>query len=256
MISKIRNIILIYFYLYKVGLFFKNKERFKNYKVKIFNFIIFFNDPLSFYYEFIYIFKSQVYFFKSSKNIPFIIDGGGFIGTSLLYFKKIYPKSEIVVFEPDKNALKFLYKNIENNNLSNIKVIESGLYKEDTDLRFDVNNTDGGKISKYGDIQIKVEKLSKYIVKEVDFLKLNIEGAELVVFQDLDLNNKFSYIKELCFEWHSFKNQEQNLDEILRILKNNKFKYYISSLEGSSKGKFYLDGNTQFYLMIYAKRIL
>ena len=240
--------------LFRIKLLLKNKERFKEYKIKISNYIIYLNDPLSFYYEFRDIFKNQIYYFYTEKKDPFIIDGGGFIGASVVYFKNIYPDSEILVFEPDKNALNFLHKNIETNQLKNIKVIESGLYSEDTELNFNPDNADGGKIDEAGDLEIKVEKLSKYINKNVDFLKLNIEGAELEVFQDLDKNDKWKFINELCIECHSFKGEGQDLDEILKILKYNNFKYYISNFEGSPKGKFCLDENTQFYLLVYAKK--
>src|SRR5262249_62206976 len=47
------------------------------------------------------IFVREIYRFESSDDAPFIIDGGANIGASVLYFKKLYPKSRIIAFEPD-----------------------------------------------------------------------------------------------------------------------------------------------------------
>jgi hypothetical protein len=147
-----------------------------------------------------------------------------------------------------------LHDNIKNNKLNNVTVVESGLYNEDTIIKFSADNTDGGKISNTGENEISVKKLSTFINKDVDFLKLNIEGAELNVFQDLNESKKINLINELCFEWHSFSNEKQNLDKILKILTDNNFRYNISSLHGAPLGKFEAEKESQIYLMIYAKK--
>ena len=237
----------------RLMLFFKNKPRFSLSHVKVLGYNIFLNDPRSFYFEFIHIFKNEIYGFHSEKESPLIIDGGGFIGASCLYFKRKYPKAKIIVFEPDSNALSILRKNIEINKLDNITVVEMGLYDKDTEISFLPNDTDGGKIDTDGIYKIKVTKLNNYINSEIDFLKLNIEGSELNVFEDLDKNDKFKYIRELCIEYHSFKRQKQNLDRILGILTKNNFRYYIGNFENSPKGNFKSDENAQFYLLVYAK---
>ena len=239
----------------RLRLFLKDKPRFHLRRVKVLGLNIFLNDPRSFYFEFIHIFKNEIYGFHSAKKDPVIIDGGGFIGASCLYFKKKYPKSHIIVFEPDSNALFILRKNIEVNKIDNVTVVEMGLYDKDTEISFLPDNTDGGKIDTGGMHKIKVTKLSNYISSEIDFIKLNIEGAELNVFEDLDQNDKFKFIRELCIEYHSFKHQKQNLDKILGILTKNNFRYYISNFENSPKGNFKSDENTQFYLLVYAKNI-
>jgi len=239
----------------RLRLFLKNKPRFSLSHVRVLGYNIFLNDPRSFYFEFIHIFKNEIYGFHSEKERPYIIDGGGFIGASCLYFKKKYPKANILVFEPDNNALFILRKNIEANKLDNVTVVEMGLFDKEGEISFLPDNTDGGKIDTGGMHKIKVTRLSNYINSEIDFLKLNIEGAELNVFEDLDQNDKFKYIRGLCIEYHSFKRQKQNLDKILSILTKNNFRYYISNFENSPKGNFKSDENTQFYLLVYAKNI-
>src|SRR3990167_3249761 len=73
------------------------------------------------------------WFFRNKTRFqPYtIIDGGSFIGLSCLYFKKKYPGARITIFEPDKNALSFLRKNIGANHIKNVEIIEKGLFRKD-----------------------------------------------------------------------------------------------------------------------------
>lgn len=238
-------------FLFKYYIFRKKNKKsvnFLGYKLVIDNF-------LSFYYEVKYIFKDEIYHFDTKKITPFIIDGGVCMGTSLLYFKKLYPNCKIIGFEPSQNAFKMAQKNVDINKLRDITLINVGLYNSNGKINFSDNEIDSGKIDISGNNSIEVVKLSGYINEEVDFLKLNIEGAEYEVLVDLSQSGKIKMIKEMCFEWHSFSGQKQNLDEVLKILRDNDFKYYISSLSTERFGRFSISSSTQYYLMIYAKKI-
>lgn len=46
-------------------------------------------------------FEKEEYKFELKTETPFIIDCGAHIGITSLYFKKFFPKSEILAFEPD-----------------------------------------------------------------------------------------------------------------------------------------------------------
>lgn len=241
-------------FLYYLKKFYKDKPRFKPYFVNFLGLKFRFFDPLAFYYEFLYIFVNQIYHFTSTNFNPFIIDGGGYIGSSTVYFKKLYPHCKILVFEPDNSARSYLEKNIRENKLSDVKISPSGLYNQEGEASFLPDNTDGGKIDENGKTKIKVTKLSHYINQEVDFLKLNIEGAERLVLDDLNKSKKLTLIKQLCLEWHSFPNRQQDLDLILSILARNGFRYHIDNIVGTKHGKVKIKENDPFYLLIYAKK--
>ena len=248
-LSRERDIAPITVFLFTSKLFWKNIARpikFLNYKIQI-------QDFLSFYYEVIYIFRDQIYYFESKNKKPLIIDGGTCIGTSILYFKRIYPESRIIAFEPSTEVFKILGENILKNRLEDVKLINRGLYDSETRLSFSNNEVDSGKIDPNGENAIDVIRLSKYIVETIDFLKLNIEGAEYQVLEELDESKKIKEIREMCLEWHSFSHQKQNLDKVLEILTKNNFKYYISSLSTARPGKFKAEDETEYFLMIYAK---
>jgi len=241
----------------KLKLYRQFQKRFVPHQTKVLSYNLFYNDPRSLFSGYKLIFKDKIYYFESAEEYPLIIDGGNHIGLSILYFKYIYPQSRVIGFEPDQETLTFLKKNV--NGLANVQIVEAGLYSRDGEISFDPDKTDGGKISNEGRNKIKVEQLSKYINSEVDFLKLNIEGAELEVLKDLDANGKFPLIKELCLEWHSFAGQKQNLGELLSILEKNGFKYLVNHFDyrvnPRLKPPFKLSEKSQYYLLVYAKKI-
>lgn len=248
----------IVYYYFKLKFLKSFLGREKERSCKILGYKIFFEDLKSLFIEYKDIFKNEIYRFKSDKDKPIIIDGGGFIGLSVLYFKRLYPMSKIKVFEPSEKILKFLEKNIEGNKIENIEIIKKALSKDEGHLYFKTSATDAGKIDSQGDKKIESTRLSGYVDGEVDFMKLNIEGVETDVMHDLDSNDKLKYINQLCIEWHSFAYRAQDLDEILLILKKNNYKYIINHFDyitnGAVKPPFTVEDKTQFYLLIYAKK--
>jgi len=176
-----------------------------------------------------------------------------------IYFKHIHPKSEIMIFEPDPEALPLLKKNIETNGLKNITIYPLGLSDRETEVSLENSGTDGAKIGTAGngDNKIKLDKLSSYINRGIDFLKLNIEGEETAVLKDLAESGKISMVKEICIEWHSFASQNQNLGELLNTLERNGFKYLINHFDYQInlhlKPPFSVSDKTQYYLLVYAK---
>ncbi|MCH8170652.1 MAG: FkbM family methyltransferase [Bacteroidetes bacterium] len=77
--------------------------------------------------------------------------------------------------------------------------------------------------------KIKVDsvRLKELIEKEeiIDFLKMDIEGAETAVLKDCSESLKI--VKNLFVEFHSFVNQRQDLDELLSVLTKSGFRYFI-----------------------------
>ena len=61
--------------------------------------------------------------------------------------------------------------------------------------------------------------------EKIDMLKMDIEGAE----NDLipHIATAMHKIDKMFIEYHSFNNGEQRLDEILSLLRQHKFRYYI-----------------------------
>lgn len=221
---------------------------------------VIYTDILSLYVEYKDIFCHLIYHFDSKKSNPYIIDGGGCIGMSVLYFKSVYPDARIVCFEPDPEVFKALQQNLITNDLDDVTLVNAGLAKNEGVLSFNSDNADGGKIvqNNQGNMQIKAVRLSKYISGPVDFLKLNVEGQELPVLQEVEESGKLRSIKEMVIEYHGWPDEDQGLGEILTILDRNGFRYLIHDFDGetcsASKPPFHLSPKKTWFCLVYAQK--
>lgn len=187
-------------------------------------------DCMSFLFQFKEIFVDNSYKFATSSKQPLIIDCGANTGTSCVFFKKTYPSAKIIAFEADPKIAKILKENITNNNIEDIIIIPKAVWIDNLGIEFATEGSDGASIYGAGE-KTKVETvrlkeiLEKYQV--IDMLKIDIEGAEYEVIKDC--SNSLSNVSNVFIEYHSFPNQAQKLGELLEILTENGFSYYINS---------------------------
>jgi FkbM family methyltransferase len=188
-------------------------------------------DSRSYYASYNEIFIQEIYKFRTSNQDCTIIDCGVNIGTSILYFKSIHPMCKVIGFEADKNVFEVCKENIKQFGYSNIELYNVALWDEITEIEFMSEGADGGRIdSRIENIstnKISTTLLSNYINSPIEFLKIDIEGAEYRVLNEIKA--KLSYVKNIFIEYHSFNNEEQKLDQILIILKEEGFRYQIKS---------------------------
>jgi FkbM family methyltransferase len=188
-------------------------------------------DAASFRFMFKEIFKQEIYKFRSRNRKPYIIDAGANIGLSTIYFKSIYPESEIIAFEPDNSIFNYLQKNISQFNYKDVQLIKKGLWDKETMLGFNSEGADGGAIDfneqEKTQTEIEATSLKPFLNRKVDFLKIDIEGAEYTVLQDIEKN--LNLVQRIFVEYHSFIGEEQCLSDILEILKRAGFRIYTSN---------------------------
>ncbi|WP_292517435.1 FkbM family methyltransferase [Methanoculleus sp.] len=236
------------------------QARFQMGITRIGSYRITYTDILSLYVEYKDIFCRLIYHFESEKPKPLIIDGGGCIGMSVLYFKSVYPEARIICFEPDAEIFKILQHNLTTNGLNDVTLINAGLAKDEGVLSFSSDNVDGGKIvqNSQGNMKIQTVRLSKYISGTIDFLKLNIEGQELAVLQEIEESGKLHNINEMVIEYHGWPDESQKLGELLTILDRNRFRYLIHDFDretcSASKPPFRLHSQTTWFCLVYARR--
>ena len=189
------------------------------------------------FYEYLFheLFVNQEYCFVTKNESPFIIDCGSNIGMSILYFKMLYPNSKIIAFEPDEDAFLCLKENVETNRLNFVQINQKALSKTEgtIDFYYETENP-GSLISSVQKAKTKQKKtveavrLSEYINEEVDFLKMDIEGAELQVMEELDSEDKLRHIKQIIIEYHlHIGGEEDVMSKMLRLLENAGFGYQI-----------------------------
>jgi FkbM family methyltransferase len=191
----------------------------------------------AFYTTYKELFEKNIYEFKTSTVKPIIIDCGANMGLSVLYFSKQFPHAEIVAFEPDLSVLPFLEKNINSQELNNVKLYKNAVWTKEEELTFYTDKNMGGRIGvEYKNqtpIKIKALRLKDFLKQPVDMLKMDIEGAEYEVLKDCE--ELLYNVKNIFLEYHSFYNEEQHLEEILSIFKRQGFRYHLK--ESFSRGK-------------------
>ncbi|MDJ1502180.1 FkbM family methyltransferase [Xanthocytophaga agilis] len=176
------------------------------------------------------IFEKGIYEFKASSNQPFIIDCGANIGLSVTYFKKLYPDAYIIAFEPDNIICSILQQNINSFGFNTIQVYQEAIWTENGFIEFQVEGGFSGRIPKPGDetrlVKVKSRRLKDLLIdKKVDFLKVDIEGAEYEVL--MDCKDVLQNVENIFIEYHSHITESQKLDKILSILSENGFRYHI-----------------------------
>ena len=206
--------------------------RFSRTKIRFLKYEITAVDAPSFVHQFKEIFFEEVFNTSLKKMDPVIYDCGANIGMSCLYFRKVFPQARIKAFEADPDIFNVLQENILSN-VGNAKIefVNKAIWIHNEGVEFNVEGADGGSIEM--DSFTKATKVDSIRLKElldtehVDFLKMDIEGAEVDVL--LDCDGSLGNVDFIFFEYHSFLKQPQKLDSVLKVLTKNKFKYYIQS---------------------------
>jgi FkbM family methyltransferase len=206
----------------------KRLKRYEPSMVYVFDSPIKIVDSASFLFQYNEIFIQKIYKFNSDNTKPFIIDGGSNIGLAIVYWKTLFPDSHIIGFEPDDNVFNVLDYNIKTLKLKNVEIVNKGLWDSDTTLYFSPDGSDGGRVSSAETTtKIEVISLKNYLYNKVDFLKLDIEGAEIKVL--VDCSEYLKNVGNIFIEYHSFDGKNQELDIILKLLTSSGFRYYIRS---------------------------
>lgn len=158
------------------------------------------------YYHNYYSFNYDYYL----KEIKTIVDGGANIGLASTYFKGLFPNATIIAVEPETSNYQQLLKNTKS--YSGIHCEQAGIWNKTAFLKVEDKFNSGNwgfvveevideKESNVKGISID-DIIKKYNLQDIDILKLDIEGAELELFQE---NYQWlSKVKMLIIETHDF----------------------------------------------------
>lgn len=200
------------------------------------------------------IFINLSYFCRIDNDAPVIFDIGGNTGISMLFFKKLYPDSTVYCFEPDPDIFAILERNVKENNLKDVFLINSGVSDYSGKASFYVPSWSSGSSSLFmkkleiekgfadrtslgentiEEKKVKVLRCSQFIeekgIRHIDLLKIDAEGAEERIISDITpfLNR----IDLLVMEFHYAKKFAENkLSFIIAILEKAEFVVSIEPL--------------------------
>ncbi len=137
---------------------------------------------------------NEDYYFACDSECPTIVDGGTHMGMAIYYFKSLYPQSRITAFEPHPALRAIAEENKSRNGWDDVEILPHALAAARGEATFHVSENwsmAGSLLERragLGDevtaITVPCVPLSDYLRGPVDFLKLDIEGAEWEVLEE------------------------------------------------------------------------
>ena len=138
-----------------------------------------------------------------------ILDCGGNIGCAAVYFANKYPTAQVYSIEPETNNFKLLTFNTAL--YGNIHPLKSALWDKETFIRVETEGHGVGDFMTFETTADDPEAFRTTTVAkllrdsgcdEVDFLKIDIEGAEKEIFSAPDVDEWLPKVKVLAIELH------------------------------------------------------
>ena len=116
-------------------------------------------------------------FLKQLKPEMVVVDVGANIGYYTLLAAKVVKK--VYAIEPDKECFEILKKNVEENGLKNVVLINKAIGNKNEKVRIEKNENNFGdsKIGKNGE-EIECVRLDDLIKEKIDLLKIDVQGFE------------------------------------------------------------------------------
>ena len=175
------------------------------------------------------IFVQKAYEFETERDDPIIVDCGGNIGLSTIWFKHRYPKGQVTVFEADPIIAEVLSANLLALGLADVQVVKSAVWTEAGRVAYTSDRADSGRIDpEHGQQFVDAVRLADCITQPVDLLKLDIEGAEYPVVRDLCITGTISRVRRLICEIHGRQNDSLALEALLRQLAEHGFSFTLA----------------------------
>jgi FkbM family methyltransferase len=156
------------------------------------------------------VFVQATYRFRPRSAAPVIVDCGANIGFSVLFFKALFPDARIIALEAEPGTCAWLRRNVEANGLQGVEVRHAAAAVRDGTVTLFTPRDDPGSMvssiwSDWADgepVAVPAVRLSSLIREPVDFLKLDIEGAEYALVREMVESGAMERVQEAVIEFH------------------------------------------------------
>jgi len=175
------------------------------------------------------IFQDGIYGFEGDDRRLRILDVGANIGMSVLFFKRRFPRSDVIAFEADPVICDVLRRNVRHCGLDDVEIVQAAVMDREGTVHFSADGSDGGAVSETGDsnIEVRATRLLPYLEGHTDLLKMDIEGCEVDVL--IDCVEALHNVDRLFVEYHSTIDCEQRIDELVSLLTRQGFRLYVQT---------------------------
>ncbi len=157
------------------------------------------------------------------------VDIGGYVGDSLIKYIEIFGKEnykKMYCYEMVPNNIKYIKENIKKHNLKNIVIKEKAVSDKHGKAYIKSEEVSSiTTIANSGDIEVKTVKIDDDLKGKVSFIKMDIEGGELLALKGLKKKIK-RYKPKLAI---SIYHNNDHLWQIPKLLNkfNRKYKFYL-----------------------------
>lgn len=177
-----------------------------------------------------------------------VIDIGAQIGCFSLLAARSATRGIVYAFEPEITNFNLLQENITINQLQNVRPFNLAITtdKGESTLAVSSKNTGGHSVVFKGNEwsgkeKIKTNSLENILddngLDTVNFLKMDIEGAEYQIFYSLS-DNSFAKIKKIALEFHEV-DKKNNGKELKKYLETKNYKVWLEKVPNSVRGILY-----------------
>jgi len=171
-------------------------------------------------------------FEERGKRMFTMIDGGANIGLTTLYFYRQFPEARIIALEPSGENFVQLTGNLKLNALTGIIPINAGVWNSNKHLSkaqdfgdgrhwaFSLTESESGTFKVF-DIPTL---LTEYNIEVLDFLKLDVEGAEYEILLKADNLNFLEHVNVISIEVH----KKSTIHQYVKVLETYKMSWFLS----------------------------
>lgn len=139
-----------------------------------------------------------------------IVDAGGNIGLSTIFFKRRFPTAEVIFVEPETQCYEIAIEHFRMNKLDGVQPVHAGLWPSSGSLKLiqdpgsDLSWSTRVALEPAGDIDaVSISALMRsYQWNFIDLLKIDIEGAEFPLLQDPSAEEWLRMTRRIVGEYH------------------------------------------------------
>jgi FkbM family methyltransferase len=168
---------------------------------------------------------------------PTIVDCGANIGVATAFFVTEHPGARVLAIEPDPSAFELLRRNIGRNRWQNVTAHNVAAGKENGTTTFfrdpaqPASIVGSTKRRILGDeATVETRRLSELLPEAVDLLKLDVEGAEAEIVDELIAAGALDLIRAIVVEFHHDPARPELLADFLHTLGRRGFSCELRSV--------------------------